>query len=161
MCLLYSLFQNLSSRLFQSIREKLGLCYTISGSSSVYEKNGSYMIYTATSPENTEKAILAIKDEINLLIEKGITEEELQKGKEQLKTSLVLGQESTSATMRAFGRYASITGGLYDTDRILEIIDSATIEGIKKVCQNIFKFDKVTLAIVSGNPPKNALDLLK
>lgn len=151
----------MSSRLFQSIREKLGLCYTISGSSSVYEKNGSYMIYTATSPENTEKAILAIKDEINLLLEKGITEEELQKGKEQLKTSLVLGQESTSATMRAFGRYASITGGLYDTDRILEIIDSATIEGIKKVCQNVFKFDKVTLAIVSGNPPKNALDLLK
>lgn len=151
----------MSSRLFQSIRERLGLCYTISGSSSVYEKNGAYIIYTATSPENTEKAISAIKDEINILLEKGITDEELQKGKEQLKTSLVLGQESSSAMMRAFGRYACIMGELYDTDRILEIIDSATTESIKDVCKHIFNTDKVTLAIVSGNPPKNALELLK
>ncbi len=151
----------MSSRLFQSIREKLGLCYTISGSSSIYEKNGAYIIYTATSPENTEKAISAIKDEINLLLEKGITEEELQKGKEQLKTSLVLGQESSSAMMRAFGRYACIMGELYDTDRILKIIDSATTESILEVCHRIFNFDDVTIAIVSGNPPKNPLDLLK
>ena len=151
----------MSSRLFQSIREKLGLCYTISGSSSIYEKNGAYIIYTATSPENTEKAISAIKNEIDILLEEGITEEELQKGKEQLKTSLVLGQESSSAMMRAFGRYASIMGKLYDTDRILEIIDSATVESISEVCKHIFNFDQVTLAIVSGNPPENPLELFK
>ena len=63
--------------------------------------------------------------------------------------------------MRAFGRYASIMGELYDTDRILEIVDSATIESISDVCKHIFNFDQVTLAIVSGNPPKNPLDLLK
>ncbi len=148
----------MSSRLFQSIREKLGLCYTISGSSSIYEKNGSYIIYTATSPENTESAIRAIKNEIDLLVEKGITDEELQKGKEQLKTSLVLGQESTSAMMRAFGRYASITGKLYDTDRILKIIDSASLDNILEVAKFIFDFDRVTLSIVSANPPENALD---
>ena len=151
----------MSSRLFQSIREKLGLCYTISGSSSAYEKNGAYIIYTATSPENTEAALRAIKKEIDLLVEKGITEEELKKGKEQLKTSLVLGQESTSAMMRAFGRYASITGELYDTDRMLEFYDSATIEKINEVVKYVFDFDKVTLSIVSGNPPENALDFLK
>ncbi len=151
----------MSSRLFQSIRERLGLCYTISGSSSIYEKNGSYIIYTATSPENTESAIRAIKKEIDLLVDKGITEEELKKGKEQLKTSLVLGQESTSAMMRAFGRYASITGELYDTDRTLKIIDSATLENVSEVAKFIFDFDKVTLSIVSSNPPGNALDFLK
>ncbi len=151
----------MSSRLFQSIREKLGLCYTISGSSSIYEKNGTYIIYTATSPENTESAIRAIKKEIDLLVDKGITEEELKKGKEQLKTSLVLGQESTSAMMRAFGRYASITGELYDTDRTLKIIDSATLENVSEVAKFIFDFDKVTLSIVSSNPPGNALDFLK
>ena len=151
----------MSSRLFQSIREKLGLCYTISGSSSAYEKNGTYIIYTATSPENTEKAISAIKKEIELLLKEGITEEELQKGKEQLKTSLVLGQESSSAMMRAFGRYACIVGELYDVDRILEIIDFATVESISEVCKYIFDFDKVTLAIVSGNPPENPLELFK
>ena len=151
----------MSSRLFQSVREKLGLCYTISGSSSIYEKNGAYIIYTATSPENTEKAISAIKKEIDLLIEKGITEEELKKGKEQLKTSLVLGQESTSAMMKAYGRRACVMGDLFDTDRILEIIDSATKESILEVVRQIFDYSRVTLAIVSGNPPKNALDLLK
>ena len=151
----------MSSRLFQSIREKLGLCYTISGSSSIYEKNGAYIIYTATSPENTEKAISAIKNEIDLLVEQGITDEEIQKGKEQLKTSLVLGQESSSAMMRAFGRYACIMGKLYDTDRILEIIDSATKESILEVCRYIFDFDKITLAIVSANPPENPLELFK
>ena len=151
----------MSSRLFQSIREKLGLCYTISGSMSAYEMNGSYIIYTATSPENTESAIRAIKNEIDLLLRDGITEEELKKGKEQLKTSLVLGQESTSAMMRAFGRYASITGKLYDTDKVLSIIDSATLEDVKSVAKHVFDYNKITMSIVSSNPPADALEYVK
>lgn len=151
----------MSSRLFQSIRERLGLCYTISGSSSAYEMNGSYIIYTATSPENTESAIRAIKKEIDLLVEEGITEEELKKGKEQLKTSLVLGQESTNAMMRAFGRYASITGELYDTDKVLSIIDSATLEDVKDIAKLIFDYDKMTLSVVSALPPEDALEYVK
>lgn len=151
----------MSSRLFQSIREKLGLCYTISGSSSAYEKNGSYIIYTATSPENTESAIRAIKNEIDLLLSDGITEEELKKGKEQLKTSLVLGQESTSAMMRAFGRYASITGELYDTDKVLSIIDKVTLDDVKNIAKHVFDYDKITLSVVSANPPEDALEYVK
>ena len=123
--------------------------------------NGSYIIYTATSPENTESAIRAIKNEIDLLLRDGITEEELKKGKEQLKTSLVLGQESTGAMMRAFGRYASITGKLYDTDKVLSIIDSATLEDVKSVAKHVFDYNKITLSIVSSNPPADALEYVK
>lgn len=122
----------MSSRLFQSVREKLGLCYTIYGYPSSYQNNGAFIVYTSTSPNNAEKAVEAIRDEINLLIEKGVSDEELNKGKEQVKTALVLGQESTSAMMRTFGAHAVQTGQLYDFD---ERIKTST-QSPKRTCKN-------------------------
>lgn len=148
----------MSSRLFQSVREKLGLCYTIYGYPSAYQNNGAFVIYTATSPHNAQKAIKAIKDEICLLIEEGVSDSELNKGKEQLKTSLVLGQESTSAMMRTFGSHALQTGELYDFDARIKNIDKVSKEDVKNVAREIFDFDDVCVSIVA---PSIDLDLLK
>lgn len=151
----------MSSRLFQSVREKLGLCYTIVGYPSSYENNGAFVIYTATNPQSVEKAVKAIRAEIDLLLEKGITDEELQKGREQLKTSLVLGQESTSSMMRVFGTHAIQTGTLYDFDDRIARIDSVTKEEIMDACKYIFDFDKVCASIVSQNADVDILSLMK
>lgn len=148
----------MSSRLFQSVREKHGLCYTIYGYPSAYQTNGAYVIYTSTSPQNATKAVEAIRDEIKLLLEDGVSDEELNKGKEQLKTSLVLGQESTSAMMRAFGSHALRTGELYDFDKRIECIDAVTKDDILKVARTIFDFDSACMSLVA---PKVDLDLLK
>lgn len=148
----------MSSRLFQSVREKLGLCYTIYGYPSSYQNNGAFIIYTSTSPHNTVSAVEAIRNEIDLLIDKGVSDEELNKGKEQLKTSLVLGQESTSAMMRTFGGHAVQTGELYDFDKRIKSIDSVTKEDVKKCAKEIFDFTEVCSSIVA---PDDDVDILK
>ncbi|MCM1306616.1 MAG: insulinase family protein [Bacteroides sp.] len=148
----------MSSRLFQSVREKLGLCYTVIGYPSSYENNGAYIIYTATNPENVEKAVRAIRGEIDLLLEKGVTDAELNKGKEQLKTSLVLGQESTSAMMRTFGSHAVQTGKLYDFDARISAIDNTGKDDILNAARHIFDLSKACGSIVS---PADGVDVLK
>ena len=142
----------MSSRLFQSVREKHGLCYTIYGYPSVYQKNGAFVIYTATSPDNALKAAHAIKEEIDLLLAKGVTEQELEKGKQQLKTSLVLGQESTSAMMRTFGTHAIQTGELYDFDKRIAAIDATTSSDVLRAAHDIFDFSNVCTSVVSRQP---------
>ncbi len=148
----------MSSRLFQSIREKLGLCYTIMGYPSTYENNGAYIIYTATNPESVEKAVRAIRAEVDLLLEKGVTDEELAKGKEQLKTSLVLGQESTSAMMRTFGTHAIQTGMLYDFDARIAAIDGTAKEDVLAAAKYVFDFDRMFGSVVS---PVEGEDIVK
>jgi len=151
----------MSSRLFQSVREKLGLCYTIVGYPSSYQNNVAYIVYTSTSPANVEKAVRAIRREIDLLLESGITDDELNKGKEQLKTSLVLGQESTSAMMRTFGTHAIQTGRLYDFDARIDAIDKTSKEDILSAARQVFDFDRVCGCLVSPSANKNVVEILK
>lgn len=151
----------MSSRLFQSVREKLGLCYTIMGYPSTYENNGAYIIYTATNPDSVEKAVKAIRGEIDLLLEKGVADEELNKGKEQLKTSLVLGQESTSAMMRTFGTHAIQTGSLYDFDARIAAIDGTCKEDILSAARYVFDFDKVCGSLVSATADLDIVKIFK
>lgn len=162
MQLMTSIFgMEMSSRLFQSVRERLGLCYTIVGYPSTYENNGSFIIYTSTNPQSVEAAVKAIRREIELLVSEGISDEELNKGKEQLKTSLVLGQESTSAMMRAFGRHAIQTGELYDFDYRIAQIDAATKEDIRSTAAYIFDMSRAAASIVAANDDLDLLKILK
>lgn len=151
----------MSSRLFQSVREKLGLCYTVYGYPSAYKNNGAFIIYTSTSPENAEKAVRAIRHEIDVLLEKGVSEEELEKGKNQLKTSLVLGQESTSAMMRTFGSHAIQTGELYDFNKRIESIDATSAKDVLCVAREIFDFSNVCSSIVAKDDDVDILSIMK
>lgn len=140
----------MSSRLFQNVREKLGLCYSIVGYPSSYENNGSFIIYTSTNPQNVELAVGAIRKEIEKLVDDGITDAELNMGKEQIKTAMVLGQESTSAVMRCVGKHALMTDKLYDVDEQIARVDALTKEDVEAVARKIFDFDRVTASFVGG-----------
>lgn len=142
----------MSSRLFQSVRERLGLCYSIVGYPTAYENNGAFIIYTSTSPENVELAVTAIRKEIDLLLKEGITAEELRKGKEQIVTGMVLGQESTSAVMRGMGRHAVATGKLYDIDEQIAKAEAVTCSDVADVAAGIFDFGRVSASCVSPSP---------
>lgn len=151
----------MSSRLFQSVREKLGLCYTVDGGASKYENNGVYEIYTSTSPDKAALAFNAICDEIDLLKRDGITGEELEKGKEKIKTAFVLGQESTLANMRTFGTYAMQSGELFDISKRIKEIDEITEESVLKAANEIFDFDKMTVSVVSNISYPELKDIVK
>lgn len=139
----------MSSRLFQSVRERLGLCYSIMGYPTAYENNGAFIIYTSMSPDSVELAVSAIKREIELLLADGITEQELKKGKEQLVTGMVLGQESSSAVMRSLGRHAVTTGELYDIDEQIARVESLTVGDISDTAEKIFDFGRVSASCVA------------
>lgn len=141
----------MSSRLFQSVREKLGLCYSIVGYPTAYENNGAFIIYTSTNPASVEQAVGAIKGEIKKLLADGITPDELKKGKEQIVTGMVLGQESTSAVMRGMGRHAVVTGDLYDIDEQIAAVEALTCGAVAEEAERIFDFDRVAASCVASD----------
>src|SRR5690606_31370231 len=113
----------MSSRLFQSIRETLGLAYNVYSTNYNFSDSGIFTIYLGTSPEKANKAIFEVQNQIQLLIKKGFSHEEFNKSKEQLKTSVVLGLESSSSMMRISGKRALLKNELFDSDFELDLIN--------------------------------------
>lgn len=139
----------MSSRLFQNIREKLGVCYSIYCGVNQYRGNGSFEIVLGTSTELVEKAIKAIRNEIDKFIKEGVTQKELDKAKEQVKTSLIIGNESTNGRMRLFGAMVLVTGSAPDFDAKLAAIDTVTSDDVVALAKEIFDFDKVCTSLVA------------
>ena len=90
-----------------------------------------------------------------------MSEEELEKGKNQLKTSLVLGQESTSAMMRTFGSHAIQTGELYDFNKRIESIDATSTKDVLRAAREIFDFSNVCSSIVAKDDDVDILSIMK
>lgn len=90
---------SMSSRLFQEVREKRGLAYSIYSYQSYFRNAGSYCIYAGTSPSNSRKVLQLMLDELDRISHDGIPEAELRKAKEYLKGNMVLSLESTNSRM--------------------------------------------------------------
>ncbi len=148
----------MSSLLFQRIREELGLAYSVYSFPSSYTPNGSFTLYFATNKESVVKALEGAKDIINAVKKNGITEKEFNRGKEQLKGGLVLGQESSSAIMNASGKTVIMKNERFDIDARLNAINSITMADIRDIIDIIFDFNKASLSYVG---PEIKQDLLK
>lgn len=142
----------MSSRLFQKIREDLGLCYSIYSYLSCYKDTGVLEIYAGVNTESRDVACQAIADEIKRF-KQGITEQEFLRGKEQLKSSLILGQESVAGQMQLFGRYALFKNELFDFNERLKSINALTRKDILAVIDGFFDIEKASSATVG---PKRA-----
>ena len=139
---------SMSSRLFQEVREKLGLVYSIYSSPLLYENDGYFVIFLATNPSYVEKAIKAIKKVIIELKKNGITEKEFKKGKAQLLSKLVLASESSAAIMRANGKSMIMTEEVFDLDKEIERIEQTTLKDVEEMIDIIFKIDKASASYV-------------
>ena len=104
----------MSSRLFQTVREKLGLCYTIDAYMQPYKDCGMWGVYAGVGEGMSNKAIDAIKTELEQLKRNGITADEFNYVKEQIKTSTVFVEESTTSLMNVYGRRYLLLGEVYD-----------------------------------------------
>ena len=144
----------MSSRLFQKIREEQGLCYSIYSYPSYYKDNGTIEIYSGVSTEFRDKAFKSILEEIERFRDKGITANELIRGKEQMKSSLILGQESTSSQMLLYGKYLMRFNKLFDFDEKIKIYNDLTLEGINKVISSMFDFNKMATSTLGPSRKK-------
>lgn len=139
---------SMSSRLFQKIREDLGLAYSIETFPSSYKDTGILTLFLGLHPSQILKSIKAIDDEIKNIKENLISREELEKSKEQLKGNYVLGMENTFNRMYEIGKSLLIFNRVFTQEEILNKIDSVDMEDIKEVINIIFNREKFNIAYV-------------
>ncbi len=126
-----------SSRLFQEVREDRGLAYSVFSFHTAYKDCGMFGIYTGTSPEHVSEVMSIIDRICQDVAEHGLTAEELRKGKEQVKGSMMLSLESTSSRMSRLGKNELVLGREVTLDETLQGIQNVTAADVQRVAQNI------------------------
>lgn len=153
-----ALGSSMSSRLFQRVREDNGFAYSIYSYPNVYIKDGYFVIYFGSAKEKMKNALKTIKAELDLFLKEGITDIELNRAKEQLKSSFVMSRESTRGVMGSIGRSQLLRGSVISVDEQLDRISKVTKEEVLEVSKLIFDYTKVVIAYVGK---KTSADLLK
>ncbi len=138
----------MSSRLFQSVREQNGLCYSVYSYTSAHAETGMLSIYTALGQPMEEKAIRLIRQELERFREEGPAREELGRCREQLKTNLLMSLEATSARMNHIGRSELAFGRVIPFDEIVQAYDAVTAEDVTRLAQQLLRFEEVSLCAV-------------
>lgn len=144
----------MSSRIFQEVREKRGLVYSIYSFTSSYEDNGIFGIYAGLAYENLKEAIITILEEMDKMKNAQFTEEEFNRAKQQIKSNFILGLESTSSRMSSIGRRELLYNEIVTPDEIVEKINSVQLEDIIKISKIIFNKENFT-AVYTGNLKKH------
>lgn len=129
---------NMSSRLFQKIREEKGLAYSIYSYTSSYEEGGILTIYAGTTKKDYKKVIEMIESEFNNIKENSISEYELQKTKNQFLSAVTFGLESTKGRMNRMANSYLLYEEVKDLDLLMKEINKITVEDIKNVANEIF-----------------------
>jgi predicted Zn-dependent peptidase len=137
----------MSSRLFQEVREKRGLAYSVYSFSSQHADCGQWGVYAGCLPAKADEVLAICQDEIAKVIEGGLTEEELARGKGQLRGSIVLGLEDPSSRMSRLGKSELVYPALELVDQILAEIEAVTHDDVKSVAAEVLGQPKA-LAVV-------------
>ncbi len=138
----------MSSRLFQNIRERHGLAYSIYSFHDFMYDTGIFGTYLGTDPEREEQAVRLLKEEIRRLRDERIPAAELKRTKNQLKGSLMLGLESSSSRMNRLANMEIYLGRYYSLDEVLDGIAQVTSEGIQQLASDLFEVDQLTLTVI-------------
>ena len=145
-----ALGSGMSSRLFQTVREKLGLCYTVYSYPSGYRNTGSLAVYAGLNKENVNKAYDAIFAVLKELQKDGVGENELLRAKAQMLSSFEFGSESAASQMMLFGKYLLFTDKIFDFDNKIKKIENVTGDGLNEFIRSL-DFNDFSLSIVGKN----------
>jgi len=137
----------MSSRLFQEVREKRGLAYSVYSYHAQYADTGLFGVYAGCVPRKVDDVLAICRDELAKVAAQGITFDELERGKGQLRGSLVLGLEDTGSRMSRIGKAELVYGELLSVDDILARIDAVTLDDVAAVSADLLT-PPPTLAVV-------------
>ncbi|RLL45362.1 insulinase family protein [Oceanobacillus piezotolerans] len=129
---------SMSSRLFQDVREKRGLAYSVFSYHSSFLDNGLLTIYAGTGKEQLPLLMDTINQTVDNLVKKGLSDKELHNSKEQLKGSLLLGLESSNSRMSRNGKNELLLKKHRTLDELISEIDAVTHESIQRVIESTF-----------------------
>lgn len=137
-----------SSRLFQSIRERQGLCYAVSSELIMYRDTGIFAVYAATSPQTAQRLVRSVGVELRKLQDSPVPEEELRRAKDHIKGSFMLGLESTTSRMSNLARQELFYGRHVSLDEMLDQIEQVTAEKVQQLAQEFFQPKQTAIAML-------------
>jgi predicted Zn-dependent peptidase len=143
----------MSSRLFQNIRERQGLAYAIYSDLNPYRDTGCLSIYAGTSRESASKVVQSIVSEFKKLKSEAVPEEEVRRSKDQLKGSLMLSLESSTARMSNLARQNMYFDRFYGMDELIENIEAVTAEDLQEMANDFFRTESIAVTVL-GNLDK-------
>ncbi|MET8382237.1 pitrilysin family protein [Streptosporangium canum] len=144
----------MSSRLFQEIREKRGLAYSAYSYTSSYADTGQFGIYVGCLPSKIDEVLKICREEVLRVVADGITEEEIVRGKGQMRGGLVLGLEDTGSRMSRIGKGELVYDELLSVDDVLARIEAVTPEQISEVARDVLN-RPMTLAVIGPYEDKD------
>lgn len=127
----------MSSRLFQEIREKRGLAYSVFSFSTQYSDAGVVGVYAGCLPGKVDDVIDLARTEVARVVADGISADELARGKGQLRGSIVLGQEDTGARMSRIAKAELLYDELPAIDEVLRRIDAVTLDDVRELAEQL------------------------
>jgi predicted Zn-dependent peptidase len=140
-----------SSRLFQEVREKRGLAYSVYSYASHYLDSGQVALYVGTRPDNVAEAMEVIGGELRRLCDDGITEEELERARENVKGRTVLSMESTLTRMNRLGSSILMGVPLLSLDEVLAAFDAVTLDDVNALARELWRPETLAAAGVGGD----------
>ena len=143
----------MSSRLFQRIREELGMAYSVYSYASSYRGVGSFNIYAGTNPENGETVIRELQEQMALFLKEGMTDKEFRSAKAQLRGGFLLGLESSSGRMQSLGRGMLLFSKTRSPEEVIAKIDAVTLDSTMELARRLLNCDP-SAAIVGKNAKK-------
>ena len=136
-----------SSRLFQEVREHRGLAYSVFSFASHHADSGLVGVSVGCLPNKLEEVLAVVRDELRKVAGSGITEEELARGKGQLRGGLVLGLEDSASRMSRLGKAELVHDELLSIDEVMARIDGVTLDDVRTVAAHVFGRPEI-LAVV-------------
>ena len=151
---------SMSSRLFQSIREKLGLAYSVYSYPTSYTGTGTLTLYAGTGEKQAKEVLSRMVEEMERVRKEGVTKEELLRCRDQLKGSYLLGMESSGARMNALGKTLLLQKREYSEQETLRRIECVTMEDIERILPVCLDLTNASTALV-GRVKKQKTALLE
>ena len=143
----------MSSRLFQEIREKRGLVYTINSFNQALKNAGIFGIYAGTTPKELNELLPVVATEIKKLMNEKVLDIELNRAKTQIKASLLMSLESSSTTAEIMARQMLLFNRIIPTEELVAKIESVSKDDLQNVAQKIF-VSNPTYALLGSNEVK-------
>jgi predicted Zn-dependent peptidase len=137
----------MSSRLFQKVREELGLAYSIYSYANTYQSNGSMVIYAGLNSDRLLDALKTIGGEIRLLIKEKLSDEEISVSKQQMKASVIMGIESISSRMSSYGKSILFEDKIKSIEEITQRIEAVNRASVAEVIDWVFDNKKLNVAV--------------
>jgi predicted Zn-dependent peptidase len=127
----------MSSRLFQEIREKRGLAYSVYSYHAMYAETGAFCVYAGTTPARARQVMELVNLELDEVAENGLTPAELERAKGHMKGALVLSMEDTGGRMTRLGKSEIGHGEILSIDEIIERIDGVTPDDAGEIAAEV------------------------